>query len=132
MSDIIRTWRHIPQRYNLIGTKCATCGKVYFSPRVICPECRRNGKLESIQFKGTGKVHSFSIVRTPIDDFKTIAPYSVAIIELDEGAKVTSQIVDSDIDNIEIGDQVEMVFRKIREDGEDGVISYGFKFKIKK
>lgn len=132
MSDIIRTWRHIPQRYNLIGTKCTTCGKVYFPPRVICPECRRNGKLENIQFKGTGKIHSFSIVRTPIDDFKTIAPYPVAIIELDEGAKVTSQIVDADIDNIEIGDPVEMVFRKIREDGEDGVISYGFKFKIRK
>ncbi|MDR1721638.1 MAG: Zn-ribbon domain-containing OB-fold protein [Methanobrevibacter sp.] len=132
MSDLIRTWRHIPQRYNLIGSKCANCGKVYFPPRVICPECRRKGKLESIKFKGTGNVHSFSIVRTPIDDFKTIAPYAVAILELDEGAKVTSQIVDADIENIEIGDPVEMVFRKIREDGEDGVISYGFKFKIAK
>ena len=132
MSDIVRTWRHIPQRYNLIGSKCTTCGKTYFPPRVLCPECRRKGVIENIQFKGTGKIHSFSIVHTPQEDFKEISPYAVAIIELDEGAKITSQVINSDLDKLEIGDPVEMVFRKIREDGEDGVISYGFKFKIAK
>jgi scaffold protein (connect acetoacetyl-CoA thiolase and HMG-CoA synthase) len=129
MSDIVRTWRHIQQRYNLIGSKCTNCDGVYFPPRVICPKCRRKGNIENIQFKGKGKIHSFSIVETPTDDFKTIAPYAVAIIELEEGAKLTSQLVDCDLNEIEIGDPVEMVFRKIREDGEDGVISYGFKFK---
>lgn len=129
MSDIVRTWRHIQQRYNLIGSKCTNCDGVYFPPRVICPKCRRKGKIENIQFTGKGKIHSFSIVETPTDDFKTIAPYAVAIIELEEGAKLTSQLVDCDLDEIEIGDPVEMVFRKIREDGDDGVISYGFKFK---
>lgn len=129
MSDIVRTWRHIQQRYNLIGSKCINCDGVYFPPRVICPKCRRKGNIENIQFKGKGKIHSFSIVETPTDDFKTIAPYAVAIIELEEGAKLTSQLVDCDLNEIEIGDSVEMVFRKIREDGKDGVISYGFKFK---
>ncbi|MBP5784837.1 MAG: OB-fold domain-containing protein, partial [Methanobrevibacter sp.] len=71
-------------------------------------------------------------IRTPTSDFKKIAPYAVAIIEVEEVAKVTAQIVDADVDDIQIGDPVEMVFRKIREDGPDGVISYGFKFKIVK
>ena len=132
MSDIVRTWRHIPQRYNLIGSKCTICNGVYFPPRVICPKCRRKGNIENLQFKGKGKIYSYSIVHTPTDDFKEIAPYAVAIVELDEGVKVTSQLVDCDVEDIEIGDPVEMVFRKIREDGEDGVISYGFKFKISK
>ena len=44
--------------------------------------------------------------------------------------KLTSQLVDCDVEDIEIGDDVEMVFRRIREDGEDGVISYGYKFKV--
>lgn len=132
MSDIVRTWRHIPQRYNLIGSKCTNCEDVYFPPRVICPKCRRKGNIENLQFKGKGKIYSYSIVQTPTDDFKEIAPYAVAIVELDEGAKLTTQLVDCNIDDIEIGDPVEMVFRKIREDGEDGVISYGFKFKISK
>ena len=88
MSDIVRTWRHIQQRYNLVGTKCNTCGKVYFPSRVICPDCRRKGDLEPIEFSGKGKIYTFSIVRSPSDDFKKIAPYPVAIVELDEGAKV--------------------------------------------
>lgn len=132
MSDTIKSWRHINQRYNLIGSKCSECGNVFFPSRVICPECRRKGNLEPFQFSGKGKIYSYSIIRSPSDEFKKIAPYAVAIIELEEGAKLTSQLVDCDVDSIEIGDPVEMVFRKISEDGEDGVISYGFKFKVTK
>ncbi|WP_295722590.1 Zn-ribbon domain-containing OB-fold protein [uncultured Methanobrevibacter sp.] len=132
MSDTVRVWRHIQQRYNLIGSKCTTCGKVFFPPRVICPDCRRKGNIENIKFSGKGKIHTYSVIRSPSDEFKTIAPYAVAIVELDEGAKLTAQLVDCDVDDIEIGDPVEMVFRKISEDGPDGVISYGFKFKIVK
>jgi uncharacterized OB-fold protein len=108
------------------------CGRVFFPSRVICPDCRRKGKIEAYQFSGKGKIYSFSVVRTPTSDFKKLSPYAVAIIELEEGAKLTAQLVDCDVDKLEIGDPVEMVFRKIREDGEDGVISYGFKFKPSK
>lgn len=132
MSDTVRTWRHIQQRYNLIGSKCTNCGKVFFPSRVICPDCRRKGNIEDFQFSGKGKIYTYSIVKAPAADFKKIAPYAVAIIELEEGAKLTAQIVDADVNDINIGDPVEMVFRRIREDGEDGVISYGFKFKITK
>ena len=41
MSDTVRTWRHIQQRYNLIGSKCNTCGELFFPSRVVCPNCRR-------------------------------------------------------------------------------------------
>ena len=88
--------------------------------------------LEPFQFSGKGKIYTYSVIRSAPDDFKNLAPYAVAVIELEEGAKLTSQLVDCDVDNIEIGDDVEMVFRKIREDGEDGVISYGYKFKVVK
>lgn len=131
MSDIIRSWRHIPQRYNLIGSICNNCGTTYFPQRSVCPECRRKGDIHPMTFSGNGKIFSYSIINTPTDDFKLIAPYAVAIIELEEGAKVTSQIIDCDPEDINIGDEVEMVFRKVTEDGKDGVISYGFKFKLK-
>ena len=110
MSDTVRTWRHIQQRYNLIGSKCNTCGEVFFPSRVVCPNCRRKGDLEPFQFSGKGKIYTYSVIRSAPDDFKKSAPYAVAVIEL--------------------GDDVEMVFRRIREDGEDGVISYGYKFKV--
>ncbi len=131
MKDIVRGWRHISQRYNLIGSKCLQCGEVFFPMRVICPKCRRKGKLEPIKFSGNGKIMSYSVIHTPTDEFKNISPYAVAIIELEEGAKITSQIVDCNTDNIEIGQEVELVFRKIREEGDEGVISYGYKFKLK-
>lgn len=131
MKDIVRGWRHIPQRYNLIGSKCLQCGEVFFPMRVICPKCRRKGKLEDIKFSGNGRIHSYSIIHTPTDEFKNISPYAVAIIELEEGAKITSQIVDCDTEVIEIGQEVELVFRRIKAEGDEGVISYGYKFKLK-
>jgi len=131
MTETVRAWRHIPQRYNLIGSKCLQCGKVFFPKRILCPECRRKGKLEDLNLSGKGKILTYSVIETPTDEFKDIAPYVVAIVELEEGAKVTTQIVDYDIEKVEIGKEVEMVFRKIREAGDDGVISYGFKFRIK-
>lgn len=131
LKDIVRGWRHIPQRYNLIGSKCTHCGEVYFPKRVICPECRRKGKLEDIKLSGNGKIHTYSIIHTPAEEFKVLSPYIVAIIKLEEGAKITSQIVDCGENDVEIGDEVEMVFRKIKAEGEEGVISYGYKFKLK-
>ena len=124
MSDTVRTWRHIQQRYNLIGSKCNTCGEVFFPARVVCPNCRRKGDLEPFQFSGKGKIYTYSVIRSAPDDFKKSAPYAVAVIELEEGAKLTTQLVDCDVDSLE------MVFRRVREDGEDGVISYGYKFKV--
>ncbi|MDR3063150.1 MAG: Zn-ribbon domain-containing OB-fold protein [Methanobrevibacter sp.] len=132
MTDTIRTWRHANERYNLIGSKCKTCGEVFFPSRVVCPTCRRKGIIEPFNFSGKGKIHTFSIIRTPTSEFKKIAPYAVALVELEEGTNISAQIVDADIDKLEIGDPVELVFRKIREDGDDGVITYGFKFKLAK
>jgi uncharacterized protein len=132
MKDIVRGWRHIPQRYNLMGSTCTHCGEVFFPKRVICPECRRKGKLDDIKFSGKGKIYSYSIIHTPTEEFKIISPYVVAIIELEEGAKITSQIVDNKGEDVQIGDEVELVFRKIKEEGDEGVISYGYKFKLKK
>jgi uncharacterized OB-fold protein len=121
-------WRRIPHRYKLEGNMCKNCNSHYFPPRPICPKCRRQGKLEKYKFSGLGTVVSYTKVFVPPAGFEELAPYYIAIIKLDEGCCVTAQIVDSD--NVEIGDRVKAVFRKIQEDGEHGVIHYGFKFKV--
>jgi len=56
------------------------------------------------------------------------APYIVGIVELDEGPKVTAQIVDAREEELKIGMPVKMVFRRLRVDGDEGLIHYGFKF----
>ena len=82
MTETVRAWRHIPQRYNLIGSKCLQCGKVFFPKRILCPDCRRKGKLEDLNLSGKGKILTYSVIETPTDEFKNIAPYVVAIVEL--------------------------------------------------
>jgi len=126
------TWRRIPERYRMIGAICETCKSAYFPKRTICPKCRRKGKVKPTEFKGTGKVFSFTEVSAPPEGFEDQIPYILAIIELDEGAKVTGQIVDAHKDDLKIGSKVERVFRVIQRDDPEGLIHYGFKFRLVK
>ncbi len=122
-----RFWREIPNRYNLVGARCGNCNKVLFPPRYICPYCRRMGKLEPYRLKRRGKVLSYTVVHIAANGFEDQAPYLLAIIELEDGPRLTAQITDCNPDEIKIGDEVEMVFRRMGEESQDGVIYYGFK-----
>ena len=130
-SDVARFWREIPQRYNLIGNECGSCGKLYFPPREICPICRRKsmGKMKEKKLNGKGKIVTYSIIHAAPEAFEGQVPYPVAIVKLDEGPKVTAQIVDCKNDKIKIGMKVQSTFRKIQTDGYVGAIYYGYKFK---
>jgi uncharacterized OB-fold protein len=127
-----RFWREIPQRYNLIGNKCSECGKIFFPPRESCPDCRRKsiGKLKQYKLSGNGIVETYTIICDAPEKFEGQAPYPIAIIKLDEGPKVTAQIVDCDNNKIKIGMRVKSTFRKIQDDGYVGAIYYGYKFKL--
>jgi hypothetical protein len=97
--------------------------------REICPTCRRDGKPVPITFSGAGKVFTYTVIRVAPEGFKLYTPYLIGVIQLDEGPKVTSQIVDCPLDKVSIGMPVEVCFRKIREQGKHGIICYGFKFR---
>jgi len=124
---VARFWRKIPQRYNLIGTRCEKCGRHFFPPRTFCPDCRRHGKISEHQFSGKGTVVTYTVIQTAPDQFSSPGPYVLAIIRLDEGPQMTSQIV-CDPADIRIGMKVKSVFRRIATDGESGIIHYGTKF----
>ena len=80
---VARFWRKIPQRYNLIGTKCETCGRHFFPPRTFCPDCRRTGKIVDHKFSGKGTVVTYTVIQTAPDQFISPGPYVLAIIRLD-------------------------------------------------
>ena len=127
-----RFWRETQSRYNMIGRKCARCEQVYFPPRDLCPKCRRSsiGRMEQVHLSGNGKILSFSTVHDGLPEFQMQIPYTMAIIELDEGARITGQIVDCKGDCVKIGAKVEAVFRKLGSEGKSGIIYYGYKFKL--
>lgn len=122
-----RFWRCIPQRYSLIGTHCKSCGEYYFPPRNVCPNCRRDSHLEVHKFRGLGKVETFTTIHTATEDFDRQTPYNLAIIRLDEGPRLTGQIVASPED-VKIGMRVRPVFRILGKEGDRGIIYYGTKF----
>lgn len=125
--SVARFWRKIPQRYNLIGTRCVACGRYFFPPRSFCPSCRRNGKIIEHQFNGEGTVITYTVIRSASDQFEYTTPYVLAIIQLDEGPRLTAQISCTP-EEAHIGMRVKKAFRRIGSDGRSGVIHYGTKF----
>jgi uncharacterized OB-fold protein len=126
--NIPRHWRLQSQRYSMVGEVCNTCGAKLFPPRDVCPECSKPA-YEPFTFSGNGKVYSHSTIYQAPAGYEDFVPYTVALVELDEGPLVTAQLTDVDQEEIEIGMPVEMVTRKLREEGEDGLIVYGYKFR---
>lgn len=128
---IPRFWREIPSRYNLIGSKCGNCGALDFPPRVVCARCGRKsvGKMERLRLSGRGKVLTYTVIHDAPKNFDLMKPYVLAIVELDEGVRLTSQVIDVEPNEVKIGMPVEVAFRKLGEEGEAGVIHYGYKFR---
>lgn len=130
MATAPRFWRENPSRYNLLGFKCNNCGRTYFPPRAICPVCHRKsvGKIEPVKLKGTGKIYSMTDVHEGLEELAPLKPYVLAMVEMDEGPKITGQVIDCEPCDLQIGTPVRVTMRKLSEEGSSGVIHYGYKF----
>jgi len=127
--EISRHWRLRKQRYALTGEICPHCQARIFPPRDICPECGKEAK-NLYNFSGRGEVYSYTTVYDPPAGYEEYAPYTVALVKLEEGPLITAQLTDLGDQKVEIGTPVEMVTRKLRQDGDErGMIVYGYKFR---
>jgi uncharacterized OB-fold protein len=123
-----RIWQLAERRYRLIGTKCLKCGRVFIGPRKVCPQCG-NRELQDVELPRRGRIYSYTVVRAPPMERENYGPYIIAIVELENGCKLTTEIVDCSPEEIDIGTEVEAVFRKIGEESKSGIIYYGCKFR---
>lgn len=130
MGELSRMWRESPNRYRLLGKRCENCERIFFPSRDVCPFCHREslGKMKEIELSGNGEIFSYTIVHDAPPAFSRQRPYVLALIKLEEGPKITGQIVDCDVHEVDIGKRVHSVFRKISQDGKTGMIYYGYKF----
>ncbi|MHC4932112.1 MAG: Zn-ribbon domain-containing OB-fold protein [Planctomycetota bacterium] len=126
MLTTARFWRENPQRYRLEAGKCDKCGSVHFPPRRICRECGNRG-FEAVVLPNEGKVETYTVIHTAPSAYTDEAPYAVALVELSDGTKITSQLVDCQPDQLEIGMKVRIEFRRVLAEGEAGVLAYGYK-----
>lgn len=126
--EISRHWRLQQQRYGLVGEVCPHCEVKIFPPRDVCPNCAGEAKTPYV-FTGRGEVFSYTTVYDAPEGYESNVPYTVALVKLDEGPLVTAQLTDVENGQVSIGTPVEMVTRKLREDGERGMLVYGYKFR---
>jgi uncharacterized OB-fold protein len=126
MSTSARYWREIPQRYRLEASKCKGCGSVWFPPRLICADCGKR-QFEQVTLADRGKVQTFTVIRVAPSEFCNQAPYAIGIVELDDGVMLQCQIADCAPEDLKIGMPVKIEFRKVKEEGEAGIICYGYK-----
>ncbi|HJS29592.1 MAG TPA: Zn-ribbon domain-containing OB-fold protein [Anaerolineales bacterium] len=130
--EISRHWRLKKQRYALVGEICPNCDEKIFPPRDICPDCGEEAK-SLYTFSGRGEVYSYTTVYDPPAGFEESSPYTVALIQLEEGPLVTAQLTDLGADPVEIGAPVEMVTRRLRSAGDErSMLVYGYKFRPRK
>ena len=127
--EIARHWRLKQQRYGLVGEVCPYCSAKIFPPRDVCPNCGGEAKT-AFAFSGKGEVFSYTTIYEAPAGFDDTAPYTVALVKLEEGPLVTAQLTDLGSQPVEIGMPVEMVTRRLRQDGDErGMLIYGYKFR---
>ena len=100
----------------LRAQRCTTCGHVRWPPSALCPRCLADG-TEWRALSGRATVYSFIVVHRPQHPaFFADAPYNVAIVELDEGVRLHTTIVDCPHEAIEVGMPVEVVFERVNDE----------------
>ena len=98
-------------QHKLIMQKCNDCGKLVFYPRKFCPECW-SANLGWTDVSGKAKVRTFTIAMAGVEQaFMPDLPYVLAVIDLEEGIRMMTNIVDCKSEDVKIGMDVEIAFR---------------------
>ena len=105
--EVSSHWRIKKQRYALLGEVCPHCHEKIFPPRDICPDCGEEARA-LFHFSGKGSVYSYTTLNDAPAGFQEQAPYTVALVQLEEGPMVTAQLTDLGDQPAEIGMPVEM------------------------
>lgn len=96
--------------------KCNSCNATYHYPRDICPICH-DKNVEWVITDGKGTLYAFSIVHRSPPPFKDSVPYVLALVEMDGGARILSNLVNVEPEpaHIKIGMALEVVFDDVTE-----------------
>ncbi|MCX5779706.1 MAG: OB-fold domain-containing protein [Firmicutes bacterium] len=95
---------------------CPNCQKFVFYPRELCPFCLQ-AHLEWRPVSGTGKVHSYTIVYvSALPEFQDKVPYLYALVELDEGVKMSTNLIDCSLDQVQV--DLPVIFTTMKREGK--------------
>lgn len=104
-------------RHELRYQQCRRCGRAVFFTRAVCPGCG-SGDLELKLSRGAGTIYSLTVVRRDGQPFfRERTPYIYALVDLDEGFRIASEIVTRDVDRVAISDRVQLTWEDHDEVG---------------
>ena len=107
-------WYEATQRHELPLQRCTKCG-AYMAPiKPRCVVCFAPAP-EWVEACGQGTLYTFTVVHQPYPGFADRIPYNIAVVELDEGVRVTADVVDCPNDALQIGMALEVVFDDISD-----------------
>ena len=113
--DSTRYWEAVAD-HRLEIQRCDRCGRFVFYPRALCPHCHGD-RLTWTEVGGHGTLYTFTVSRraaTP--GLAERVPYVVALVDLDEGARMMSTVATDDVDSVRIGEPVTVAFEDLPDD----------------
>lgn len=122
-------WTIREDKVYLLGSICEECEEIYFPPKEIdiCSHCQSES-IKTIELSREGEIHSYTVVHQPPAGgfYKGTVPFIYALVKLPEGVIIPGHVI-TDMEDIKIGDTVEVVLDVLFEEDDEPVISYKFK-----
>lgn len=112
-SDTRPYWEGLAQG-ELRIQRCNACLRAVFYPRALCPHCQAD-QLCWIVASGRGTIYSYTVAHQAFGIFAEETPFIVAIVQLEEGVRMMSRIVDSSRERVAIGQPVQVTFEVVGE-----------------
>lgn len=112
-SDSQQYWEGIA-RGELRIQRCDACSHAVFYPRAICPHCFSN-QLSWIVATGRGTIYTYTVAHQAFGQFASEVPFVVALVELEEGVRMMTRIIDAPRERIAIGAPVHVTFMPVNE-----------------
>lgn len=92
----------------LLLPRCDACATVFWYPRGACPECG-SASLSWLAASGGGSIYSFSVTYRGQGEYEAAGPYVLAYVELEEGPRMLTNIVECDPEALSVGQAVELI-----------------------
>ncbi|AQL44292.1 hypothetical protein BV210_16910 [Halorientalis sp. IM1011] len=113
---------------DLLGGVCDDCGQVLLPPRPACYNCGSRDVAVEEQPR-EGRVYSYTEVQTPPPALEADAPYTIAVVELASGGRLTGRL-GVDYADVEIGDPVELEVREPSEAERSLALDYELEWPV--
>lgn len=95
--------------------RCDACSRHVFYPRSICPHCFSD-QLSWVTASGKGTIYTYTVVHQAFGSFAGDVPFTVAIVELEEGVRMMTRIIDGPRERVTIGAPVRVTFESVADD----------------